>query len=89
METNNDPQAQERDDVRCDAALQTIRDVLWRFEEASEGTRSVYDVLAFLLEDLMRDGYCPACLKDVLASAADVAKADLTKHIESAQHVYH
>ena len=29
--------AQLRDDARCDAAVQTIKDVLWRFEEMSEG----------------------------------------------------
>ena len=75
---------QDRDDIRCDAALQTIRDVLWRFEESCEGTRTIYDVLAYLSEDLMRDGYCAACMRETLTGAAEAANADLSRHSEDA-----
>ena len=46
-----DEAARERDDVRCEAALSTLEDVLWRFNETNEGTLAVYDVLGFLVED--------------------------------------
>ncbi len=48
-----DEAARERDDVRCEAALSTLEDVLWRFNETNEGTLAVYDVLGFLVEDLV------------------------------------
>ena len=54
---------QERDDVRCDSALQTMQDVLWRFNESNEGTLTAYDVIGFLVEDLVQSGFCAAYLR--------------------------
>ena len=45
----NDEQQRLRDDARCEAAVQTLKDVLWRFDEMSEGTYTLYDLLGYLL----------------------------------------
>jgi hypothetical protein len=57
---DEDAAARERDDIRCEATLQTMEDVLWRFNESNEGTLAVYDVLGFLIEDLIKEGFCAA-----------------------------
>lgn len=80
---------QERDDARCETALQTIKDVLWRFDEASEGTRSVYDIVGYLLEDMVNEGFCPACLNEMLTQTFTSTGADPTNHIDDAGSVYH
>ena len=71
---------QQRDDIRCDSALQTMEDVLWRFNETSEGTLSVYDLLGFLVEDLVREGFCAACVNEALGAAFARTGADLQEH---------
>lgn len=76
----DDEQKQQRDDVRCDAALQTLQDVLWRFNEANEGTLTAYDVLGFLVEDLVQTGFCPACISESLDAAFERTKADRVEH---------
>ncbi len=71
---------QQRDDIRCDASLQTIEDVLWRFNEANEGTLSVYDLLGFLIEDLIKEGFCAACVSESVIAAFTRAEADVHQH---------
>jgi hypothetical protein len=71
---------QQRDDIRCDGALQTIEDVLWRFNESCEGTLSVYDLLGFLVEDLIREGFCAACVNEALVAAFARTEADIRQH---------
>jgi len=71
---------QQRDDVRCDAALQTLQDVLWRFNEANEGTLSAYDVFGFLVEDLIQSGFCPACISESVEAAFERCNADRVQH---------
>ncbi|MEZ5557557.1 MAG: hypothetical protein R3E86_03320 [Pseudomonadales bacterium] len=71
---------QQRDDIRCDAALQTIEDVLWRFNESNEGTLSVYDVIGYLVEDLVKEGFCAACINDTVLAAFQRSEADLEQH---------
>ena len=63
--------ARERDDVRCEATLQTLEDVLWRFNESNEGTLGVYDVLGFLVEDLVKEGFCAACVSESVIAALE------------------
>ena len=71
----------ERDDLRCELAAQTVQDVLYRFDETQEGTLSAYDVLGFVVEDLIRAGWCPACINETLNEAFLRTKADPTAHL--------
>lgn len=79
----------ERDDLRMEAAVQTVKDVLFRFEETSEGTRSAYDVFGFIVQDLVNEGLCPACLNEAITAAFSETGADLDKHHDEDGSVYH
>ena len=61
-----------RDATRADAVAKVVGDVLWRFNEEHEEAITVYDVIGMVVEDLIVQGMCPACL----ASAIDVAYAN-------------
>jgi hypothetical protein len=76
----DDELRQQRDDVRCDAALQTLQDVLWRFNEANEGTLTAYDVIGYLIEDLIAAGFCAACISESVEAAFERAQADRMEH---------
>ena len=65
-----------RDDARCQIAVQTVVDVLLRYEQLDEGTYTAYDLLSFAMEDLIREGLCAACLQDALLSACNQLNAD-------------
>ena len=67
----DEEQKEQRDDLRCDAALQTIEDVLWRFNESNEGTLSAYDVIGYLVEDLVTSGFCAACIRETVPYLED------------------
>jgi hypothetical protein len=83
MATEDDDAAvRERDDVRCETTLQTLTDVLWRFNDSNEGTLAVYDVLGFLIEDLIKEGFCAACVSETLTTALERTGQDLTTHRE-------
>lgn len=77
---NDDDLKQARDDVRCEASVQTVKDVLWRFEEMCEGTHTLYDLLGYIVEDLVREGYCAACISETLTAAFKEVGADPTEH---------
>ncbi|MBD3647019.1 MAG: hypothetical protein HUJ31_06090 [Pseudomonadales bacterium] len=77
------------DDARQDLALQSIRDILWRFEEACEGRRSVYDVLGFLFEDLIHEGVCPACINELVTSVFNATGANPMQHKDEGPSGYH
>lgn len=68
------------DEVRMEVAIQTIKDVLLRFEENGEGTRSVYELIGYILQDLLTEGLCPACLNEVLTVAFTETGADAQTH---------
>ena len=80
--SEEDEAARERDDVRCDSALSTLADVLWRFNETNEGTLTVYDVLGFLVEDLVKAGFCAACVNETVGAALERTGVDLNQHRE-------
>ena len=82
-------QNQERDDVRLEVAIQTIKDILLRFEESSEGTRTVYEVLGFVVSDLIADGLCPACLNEAFQMAFTESGADLEIHLDDTTSTFH
>ena len=67
---DEDELKQVRDDARCDMAVQTLKDVLWRFEETAEGTYSIYDLIGYVVEDLVKEGCCAACINESLAAAS-------------------
>ncbi|MFV2090494.1 MAG: hypothetical protein ACC642_07560, partial [Pseudomonadales bacterium] len=78
----NEKQLIERDDVRCEVALQTVEDVLWRFNESNEGTLSVYDLMGFMIEDLVKEGFCAACVSETVNAALKKTGQDLKQHRE-------
>ena len=69
-----------RDDARCEAAIQTLTDVLWRFEETCEGSYTLYDLVGYLVEDLVREGCCAACIPESVTAAFKDIGADTTEH---------
>jgi hypothetical protein len=77
---SEDDLKQARDDARCQTAVQTLKDVLWRFDEACEGNYSLYDVLTYLAEDLVAEGCCAACLNESMAAAFEQAGVDPLEH---------
>lgn len=79
-EQPSDEISKARDDARAQAAVQTMKDVLWRFDESSEGSYSVYDALSFLVEDLVAEGCCAACVQEALGAAFEQAGADPAEH---------
>ena len=80
---------QERDDLRCEAAVQTIKDILWRFEESHEGTRSTYDIIGFVIEDVLKEGFCGACMNEAITAAFNSSGVDPTIHKEDDSAVFH
>ncbi len=85
----NDEQIRLRDDARCEAAVQTLKDVLWRFDEMSEGTYTLYDLLGYLLEDLVREGCCAACIDETVSAVYKEVGADPQVHRQDDEAVYH
>ena len=84
-----DKDAQARDEVRLEFAIQTVKDVLIRFEEGSEGTRSVYEVIGFILSDLITNGLCPACVNEAVTMAYKESGADIETHIDEPASTFH
>ena len=85
----NEEAIRERDDVRMEFAIRTVKDVLLRFEESSEGTRSVYEAIGYLLQDLVSEGMCPACLSEAIAQAFTESGADTERHLEDGDAIRH
>ncbi|MEM7219621.1 MAG: hypothetical protein AAF515_14730 [Pseudomonadota bacterium] len=89
-ETNDSAElSQARDDARCQAAVQTMKDALWRFDETSEGSYSVYDLVSYLIEDLVTEGCCAACLNEAVAAAFEQTGANPAEHQPDDQAVLH
>ena len=87
MEENEEQKL--RDDVRCEAAVQTLKDVLMRADEMSEGTYTFYDLLGYLFEDLIREGSCAACISEVLTAVVTDLGVDPTTHRTADHSVFH
>ncbi len=82
-------QKQQRDDARCEIAVQTLKDMLWRFDEMGEGSYTLYDLLGYLVEDLIREGCCAACITGTVAAACEEVGADPKVHRQDDEAVYH
>ncbi len=89
MSEENSSENMSADDARVELALSNIKDVLWRLEESCEGRRNVYEVLGYLIEDLIREGICPACVNETMAAVFEATGADLDNHREDEGSVYH
>lgn len=81
---------QRDDDIRLELALQVIKDVIWRFEEASEGRRAMYEVLGCLIEDLVTsEGACPACINETVHMVFQGIGANVDEHLDNQGSTYH
>lgn len=69
-----------RDDARCQLVVQSMKDALWRFDEASEGHYSIYDMLSYLAEDLVREGCCAACVQESITAGIEQTGASPVEH---------
>ena len=58
-----------------------MEDAIWRFNEEHEETISVYDLLGMVVEDLLAEGMCPACVADAVDDAFARVNADRDTHI--------
>lgn len=77
------------DEARLETVLQILKDILFRFEEQNGGNYSIYDVYAFLAEDLVEEGCCAACLKEAFDSVLQQAGMDTTEHRQDGDAVFH
>lgn len=88
-EQGGDELSKARDDARAQAAVQTMKDVLWRFDETSEGSYSIYDVLSFLVEDMVAEGCCAACVQESMTAAFEQAGGNPQEHLPEDDAVLH
>ena len=70
-----------RDATRAEAVAKVIGDVLWRFNEMHEEAVTVYDVISMVVEDLIVEGMCPACLANTIDMAYSNAGASRDEHV--------
>ncbi|NJN50803.1 MAG: hypothetical protein HC809_02480 [Gammaproteobacteria bacterium] len=70
-----------RDDVRAQTVARALEDLLWRFNEEHEETLSVYDVIGAVVEGLVGEGMCPACIAESITEAYQRANADPAQHV--------
>lgn len=69
-----------RDGARIELALQAIKDIFWRFNEQGESDLSISDLLGCLMEELLREGFCPACMSELLQAACERTESDPAVH---------
>ncbi len=70
-----------RDDVRSQTVVRHVEDALWRYNEEHEETLSVYEVIGMVLEGLIAEGMCPACIAESVQFAFERASVDPAEHI--------
>jgi hypothetical protein len=71
-----------RDDVRSQSVVRAVEDALWRFNEEHEETVSVYDVIGMVVEGLIAEGMCPACISESVQTSFERAGVDPNEHIQ-------
>jgi len=77
------------DDTRLETVLQTVKDILFRFDEQCEGSYTLYDLMGFLAEDLVNEGCCAACIKEAINHAFEQSGIDTEQHRQDGDAVYH
>jgi len=80
-EDGDEDERRMRDDVRSQTTARMVEDALWRFNEEHEDTLSVYDVLSMVVEDLVKEGMCPACINESIGEAFTRAGANPEVHV--------
>jgi hypothetical protein len=78
---DDEEQRRMRDDVRSQTVVRNVEDALWRYNEDHEETLSVYDVIGMVLEGLIAEGMCPACIAESVQIAFERAGVDPDEHI--------
>lgn len=78
---DEEEQRRMRDDVRAQTVARAVEDLLWRFNEEHEETLSVYDVIGSIMEGLVSEGMCPACIAESVTEAYRRANADPGQHV--------
>ncbi len=76
-----DEQRTMRDSTRAETVARMVEDAVWRFNEEHEETISVYDLLGMVVEDLLAEGMCPACLGTAVDEAFERVNADRDTHV--------
>lgn len=77
-----DEQRTMRDSTRAETVARVVEDAIWRFNEEHEETISVYDLLGMVVEDLLAEGMCPACLAGAVDDAFARVNADRNTHVD-------
>lgn len=77
-----DEQRTMRDSTRAETVARLVEDAIWRFNEEHEETISVYDLLGMVVEDLLAEGMCPACLAGAVDDAFARVNADRNTHVD-------
>jgi hypothetical protein len=77
---DDDEHKRHRDDARVQMTVQSVKDMLMRADEMGEGTYSSYDLVGYLLEEMIRDGACAACLTEILGSVVQELGVDPEVH---------
>lgn len=76
-----DEQRTMRDSTRAETVARLVEDAIWRFNEEHEETISVYDLLGMVVEDLLAEGMCPACVAGAVDDAFARVNADRDTHV--------
>ena len=86
---NDDEIQRITDEARIDTALAVMKDVMYRIEETSQGAITLYDLVSYLTEDLIREGSCAACLKESVERAFSETGANTEEHVQQGDAVFH
>ena len=70
-----------RDSTRAETVARMVEDAIWRFNEEHEETLAVYDLIGVVVEDLLAEGMCPACLATAVDEAFERVNADRDTHV--------
>ena len=76
-----DEQRMMRDATRAETVARVVEDAIWRFNDDHEETVAVYDLIGIVIEDLLAEGMCPACLANAVDDAFQRVNADRDTHV--------
>lgn len=70
-----------RDVARAEIISKVVQDAIWRFNDEAEEAVTVYDVVGAVVQDLMAEGLCPACMRGAIDDAFVRAEVDAETHV--------
>lgn len=79
--TSEEKQRAMRDVARAEITAKMIEDALWRFNDESEESLTVYDLVNGVVQDMIVEGLCPACLRGAIDDAFERAEVDTDTHV--------